>query len=115
MRKIAIGVVVTLSLATLGPALAGFGTFFATLTTTGKTITGSGIASSVRTAAGRYEVKFKRPIEGCAIVATVNGAAAGYGVTRKKAATTDTVQLATFNKSGVLTDSNTTLLVTCNN
>lgn len=115
MKTIAVAFAVVFSSATVSPALAAFGTFFATLTTTGKTITGSGVASSVRTAAGRYEVKFNRPIDGCAIVATVNGAAAGYGVTRKKAGTDDVVQLTTFNKTGVLIDSNTTLLVTCNN
>jgi hypothetical protein len=95
--------------------LASFANFYATINTAGKTAIGSGVASSVRVSAGRYEVKFTRDIIGCAALVNVNGIVAGYGVTRTKPGADDTVQVATFNKSGVVTDLNSTLFVMCNN
>ena len=93
----------------------GFGTFFAFMNSNGAVITSSGVKSSARNTTGQFEITFNRNINGCALLATVYGATAGYAVTRRKAGTTDALQVSTFNKSGVLTNLPFTAFILCNN
>jgi hypothetical protein len=100
--------------ATVPAQSSGFGTFFATMNPNGTVVSSSGVASSVKTAVGRYEITFNPDIRRCAALVNVNGAAPGYGVTRRKDGTARVLQVGTFNRSGVSTDLPTTVFIMCN-
>jgi len=92
----------------------GFATYFAVLGGNGTVATSSGVASSVRTGPGVYEVAFNRPIVGCALVATINGAKAGFASVAHKAGSPTTVTVSTFTTRGVASNLPFTVLITCN-
>ena len=93
---------------------AGFGTFFAAVNAAGAVSSSSGVSASTKTAVGRYEITFNRDIDGCAMTVTVAGANPRYATVRKKASTTQVIQVYTFSNTGAPIDAPFQAVVVCN-
>ena len=112
MRTIA-----TVALATLitaGPAAAqsfGVATFFATVKISGETLRSSGVASSERTAPGKYQVTFVRPITSCAFVASPIGSVGGQASVARQGQ--NLVNVSTFSSTGIAANRAFNLIVFC--
>ncbi len=107
-----------LATATVGDqaSATGFATYNAVIRAAdGFTITGSGVASSTRTALGAYEVTFGRNVTGCAVMGTPRGAAPGLVTANTKTGSPKVVVVRTFTHAGAKADLNFYLLVHCNN
>ncbi len=93
---------------------AGFATYNAIVAATGVTLTSAGVMSSAKTATGIYEVTFGRPVNGCTLIGTLRGAAAGLIATTSKPGSPTVAVVTTFSASGVKTNQSFNLLAQCN-
>jgi hypothetical protein len=94
----------------------GFATYNAVIRASdGFTITGSGVASSSRTALGAYEVTFGRAVTGCAFMGTPRGLTAGLVSANTKNGNPKVVVVRTFTHAGAKADLSFYLLIHCNN
>jgi hypothetical protein len=92
----------------------GFATFHAIVTAPGNTLTGSGVASSAKTAVGTYEVTFARSLEDCGLYATQRGSGAGFQAVNLKTGSPTIVVVTTYTSAAVKADRGFYLLAHCN-
>lgn len=91
----------------------GFATFSAVISAAGGTARSAGVQGSSRTATGRYQVEFSRPIAACAVVAATNSPAGGQASAKAVAGKPSLLDVWTFDKAGKPANRAFTVLVSC--
>ena len=91
----------------------GFATYNALLLGNGTLVRSNGVSAAARVSAGRYEITFSRPVVNCIAIASVVSAQPAYATSIVKGGTNNTIIVRTFNPTGVLTDFNAGLIVSC--
>jgi hypothetical protein len=97
------------------PALGdiGLASFSAVVSSNGATIRSLGVRASRNTSLGKYVVEFSAPVDQCAYLAAPYGAAGGQASVRPVSGTSRAIEISTFNKSGVPSNSSFIVLVSC--
>jgi len=90
----------------------GFGSFFARVAASGTVQRSLGVASSVLTTTGVYQITFNRPINTCGWVASLNGPIGGYA-TAMVGATAQTLTVMTFSAAGAKANRPFSVVVNC--
>src|SRR5262245_26506522 len=90
----------------------GFATYFAWVQGTGNVLKSSGVVSATKSDTGVYDIVFKRTIDYCGFVASVNGATAGYATTAP-GANAKTVTVRTFASNGAAANRAFTVFIQC--
>ncbi len=91
----------------------GYATFSAVGNAAGGTVRSAGVQGSSRTATGKYQVEFSRPIAACAVVAATNSPAGGHASAKAVAGKPSLLEVWTFDKAGTATNRAFTVLVNC--
>lgn len=91
----------------------GFATYNALILGNGTLVRSSGVSAATRVSAGRYEITFSRPVVNCIAIASIVSALPAYATSIVKGGTNNTIIVRTFNPTGVLTDFNAGLIVSC--